>query len=206
MKNIIVVFFLLISDFVFSQSGFEKGEFITKDDEKIECLISKSLYRYAPDYLVFKKFENAPTENISTKNLKQFWVGKKKFIFVEVMIDMSASSNNIPLLSTNPNFENNLEMRWLEVLLTGKINLYKFYKNEVVRFFYKKESEKEIIPLNFKEYLADNTIMRNEEYKKQLVELFSGFPNISKNEINKLPYRETQMKKIFDIYNNVGKN
>lgn len=203
MKNIVVFFFFIVSNFLFSQSGFEKGEAITKNDEKIEGLFSRSLYRYAPDYLIFKKSENARAEKIFTKDLNQFWVGKKKFIFAEVMIDRSASSNNIPSLSKNPNFESSLEMQWLEVLLVSKINLYKFYKDEVVRFFYQKNSEQEIIPLNFKEYLANgNQIMRNEEYKEQLAELFSDFPKISKNEINKLSYNESQMKKIFNIYNN----
>lgn len=202
MKNIWIVLLLTLSNFLYSQPGFEKGEFITQDDEKIEGLISKSLYRYAPDYLIFKKSENARKEKISTKNLKQFWVGDKKFIFAEVMIDRSASSNNIPSLSKNPNFESKLEMQWLEVLLTGKLNLYKFYKNEVVRFFYQKESEQEIIPLNFKEYLVkDIYIMSNNEYKKQLRELFSDSPDINGYDIDKIPYRESQMKKIFDIYN-----
>jgi len=205
MKNIVVIFFLIISNFLFSQSGFEKGEAITKNDEKIEGLFSRSLYKYAPNYLIFKKSENTRAEKIFTKDLKQFWVGNKKFILVEVMIDRSAPSNNIPALSKNPNFESNLEMQWLEILLVGKINLYKFYKDGVVRFFYQKNSEQEIMPLNFKEYLVnDDYIMRNEEYKKQLTKLFSDFPKISKNEINKLSYNESQMKKIFNSYNNDG--
>ncbi|KQT17603.1 hypothetical protein ASG31_09385 [Chryseobacterium sp. Leaf404] len=205
MKNTWIALFVILSNFLYSQPGFEKGEAITKNGEKIEGLFSRSAYHSVPEFLIFKKSDEAKPENIFTGNLKEFWVGKKIFFLGEAMIDRSLTANRIRAISKNPHFESNLETIWLEILLTGKLNLYNYYKHEVVRYFYRKESEQEIKQLNYKEYSTnENYLKRNEEYKNQLTELFSDCPKITQDKIEKLYYDAEPLKRIFKLYNNDG--
>jgi hypothetical protein len=203
LKNLFYAALFLFSNFAFGQITFENGYFINDKGEKTDVLIKNYDWKNNPSIIEYKTNETGNLSQIKTSDLQEFYVGGQKYITATVMIDRS--SNRIDNLSTSKNFDSNEEKLLLKLIVEGKINLYRYTDGSVTRFFYKKDDEDTYKPLDYKEYLVNNTqIQKNEEYKNQLRKAFSDNENINAKDIEKLTYREDELKKIFRKYNNLN--
>lgn len=202
MKNIFYAALLLFSHFLHSQITYENGYFIDKKGNKNNVLIKNYDWKNNPVEIEYKDNEEKKTSQIKTSDLLEFSVGGQKYVTATVMIDRS--SKRIQNLSNSEKFEHIEETLLLKSIVDGQISLYEYSDGSIIRFFYKKEIENIFNPLDFKEYLTDdNLIRKNEEYKNQLRKEFSGHEKITTKDIERLSYNEAELKKIFVNYNNL---
>ncbi|MCJ8154909.1 hypothetical protein MKJ01_14155 [Chryseobacterium sp. SSA4.19] len=203
MKNLFYSALFLFSTLAYGQITFENGYFIDLNGEKKNVLIKNYEWKNSPSSLEYKVDETSVPLQLKISDLNEFSVGNQKYIAKNVMIDRSSSK--IEYLSTSKDFTSNEERLLLKLIVEGDISLYSYSDGSVTRFFYKKSDDNEIKPLRYKEYLVNNTqIKKNEEYKKQLNQIFINNKNISETDIDGLSYNENQLKKVFKIYNNIN--
>lgn len=203
MKNLFYTTLFLFSTFTYGQIIFEKGYIIDNNREKKEVLIKNYEWKNNPNVIEYKINEGENPSQIKTSDLQEFFVGNQKYVSAIVMIDRS--SNKIESLSTLRDFNHKEEKVLLKLIVEGKTNLYKYSDGSIARFFYKKENEETFKSLDYKEYLVNNTqLQKNEEYKTTLSNEFSDNEKITAKDINKLSYKEDELKKIFQAYDNLN--
>ncbi|UKB82796.1 PorT family protein [Chryseobacterium sp. MEBOG06] len=199
MKNFFYAALILFPSLFYSQINFEQGYIINQKGEKINGLIKNYDWRNNPTIIEYKQTENDKTENLQTIDLNEFSVGSIKYIKAKVLIDRSSS--NLQSLSGTKDLNSKEEVLLLKTLVDGKISLYKYNDQYVTRYFYKKENEDTFNQLEYKEYLESDRLIKNEQYKHQLKKEFSDNGNITSSDIERLVYKENDLKKIFLNYN-----
>ncbi|WP_300691026.1 outer membrane beta-barrel protein [Chryseobacterium sp.] len=199
MKNFFYAALILFPSLFYSQINFEQGYIINQKGEKINGLIKNYDWRNNPTIIEYKQTENDKTENLQTIDLNEFSVGSIKYIKAKVLIDRSSS--NLQSLSGTKDLNSKEEVLLLKTLVDGKISLYKYNDQYVTRYFYKKENEDTFNQLEYKEYLESDRLIKNEQYKNQLKKEFSDNGNITSSDIERLAYKENDLKKIFLNYN-----
>ncbi|MBB6370742.1 outer membrane beta-barrel protein [Chryseobacterium shigense] len=199
MKNFFYTALFLFPSLIYCQITFESGYIINESGEKLNVLLKNHDWKNSPNSIEYKLTENGKAINLQTLSIKEFSVGNIKYIKAKVMIDRS--SDNIQNLSETKEFNSKEETLLLKTLTEGKINLYRYSDGAVTRFFYKREDSENIIPLEYKEYLAYDRVAKNEKYKNQLKQEFSDNTKITDTDIRKLIYKENDLKKIFSLYN-----
>lgn len=199
MKKTALLFSLLISILTFSQIKFEKGSFIDNKGEKVICLIKDLGWKSNPTSFSYKLSADSEVKTALLKDVKQFEIEDEvKFIRATVQIDRS--SENLSKISDvmEPKFvENQL---FLKELVSGKANLYYYEEGNLVRFFFNMDGDT-IRQLVYKRYEKDyNTVSYNKQYLDQL-EKSLICPSLGLKEFNNLRYTESDLKKIFTLYN-----
>jgi len=202
LKNLFSAVLFFFCSMIFSQITFENGYIIDQNGIKKNLLIKNYDWKNSPRILEYKINETSNPLQVKTSDIAEFSVGGQKYISANVMMDRSSSK--IENLSSSQDFESKEEELLLKIIVEGDINLYKYSDGSITRFFYKKSNEAQIKSLNYKEYIVNNTqIKKNEEYKNQLKKEFLNNGKISESDITKLSYKESELKKIFNIYNNI---
>jgi hypothetical protein len=219
MKNFFtVIALILISQTLFSQLEFEKGYIIDKNGSKTEGYIKNGNWRVLPEHIFFKTNELSKKQTVKVNMLKEFSINKKrKFIKFNVDIDRSNDkrySNNIHYdykdYNKNPVFKK--ENLFLEILIEGEYNLYKYSDNSLVRFFYSKANQnpKQLI---YKQYYKKVTKregayeynmyekMENLFFRKQLYDLASDCSDLQDNALS-VYYNE---KELIEFFTNLNK-
>lgn len=184
----------------YSQNIFEKGYFISNNDQKIECLIKNNDWKSNPSSFEYKVSENSKIIVVDIKAAKEFGI----YTFskhVRSTVKLDKSSENINELSTEKDPAFVEEVLFLKVLVEGKSNLYYYLDGNVQRFFYNVENAT-IEPLVYKKYLfSPSRIEENNQFKRQLwVDL--KCPTIGVNLVENLRYQKNSLTKFFVEYNN----
>lgn len=203
MKNVLLGLILLFSSIaLIAQSSFERGYFITNQNEKVICFIYNNNSNNIQQYISYKTDENSEIKEIDTKLLKTVVVlPNVKFERHKVSIDLS--SNLLGEMSTSrlSNYEE--KELFLRVLLEGEVSLYMYSKSNITRYFYAKDSK--LIPLEYKKYLKNNAIGKNINYQKQLKDDLSCSTNSKLK--TKIKYNTKALVKYFTQYNKcIGAN
>lgn len=183
---------LLVTFLSFAQNKFESGYYIDNSGIKRECFIKNYEWKNNPKNIEIKN--TMDDEKINRKELddiKEFGINNKsKFIKATVKID--ESSQNINVLTNNPNPMFAEKTVFLKVLVEGKSNLYYFENEDYDRFFFTVNDK--IEQLVYKQYnTPEGNIKINEAYKQQLFVNFKC--NNDQKSIIALKYRNT------DLYN-----
>lgn len=190
---------LLLTLTSYSQIVFEKGYFISENNQKTECLIENMDWKNTPSTFRYKLSESQPIIDADVKIIKEFAIdGQNKFIRSLVNIDRSTKNLQNMTKDKNPVFR--LEKLFLQVLMEGKASLYLFDDGTVRRFFYKMD-DTEIKQLVSKSYLADDDhVAKNNYYKEQLY-IDLKCDNILQSEYENLSYTKNELVKFFAKYN-----
>ncbi|PIF46846.1 outer membrane protein with beta-barrel domain [Chryseobacterium sp. 52] len=199
MKNLFYAALFLFPAFISSQVGFEPGYIINESGEKLNVLLKNYDWKNSPNSIEYKLNKNDKPIQLKTLNVKEFFVGNIKYFKAKTMIDRS--STNLQNLSETKEFNSKEEILLLKTLVEGKISLYKYSDGNITRYFYKRENSEIISPLEYKEYLDYNKIEKNEKYKNQLKQEFSDNEKITASDIERLVYKENNLKNIFILYN-----
>ena len=142
MKSKIIALFIFISVCSFGQINFVEGYFIDNSDLKTAGWIGIEDQQNNPKGFRFKSTQNGEEISKSISEVKEFGLnGTTKFVRATVKID--TSSQNIQVLSTNPEPEFVTKTLFLEVLVEGSNKLY-FYTDSQISdkfFFSNKTSE-----------------------------------------------------------------
>jgi len=175
-----------------SQIVYEKGYFIKETDERIQCLIKNIDRLYNPSVFKYKTGKDSPDMEACAATVKEFGIdGTSKYVRAVVKIDKSDDA--ISRLSRDRQPQFNEEILFLKVLVEGGASLYIHRSARNTRFFYKK-GDSEIQQLVYKQYMTDDGIATNDEYKKQL---FISFQSEPVPIIQNLSYTTSDLKRFF---------
>jgi len=201
MKTKLIAFFLIIATSTIGQVRFEKGYFITNDNQRIECLIKNYDQKNSPKGIEFKTAENTESQKAEITTIKEFGIiDDSKFIRVETNIDRSSTDLSKPSAKSNPEWS--YEQLFLKVLIEGKASLFSYNDKTTSRFFYS-VTDSAIKQLIYKEYLSedDKYLLKNNGFRQQLwTEI--RCEDASESSVENIQYTESALKKYFTRYNN----
>lgn len=199
------LFLLFLSIFIIklhAQITFEKGYFIDISDQKTNCLIKNVDWRDNPIEFEYKLTENSKVLKADIHEIKEFGIfNSSKYQRFKVSIDKSPETISNMDINRNPVFEE--EILFLKVLVDGYASLYFFREGNLTRFFFKKDNStvQQLVYKRYRFKTLDGDIAENNKYKQQL---FTDIKckNISKRQIENIKYRESDLVRIFIMYNN----
>lgn len=183
----------------YSQIVFEKGYFISENNQKTECLIENMDWKNTPANFRYRLSENQPIIDADVKTIKEFGLdGQNKFIRSVVKIDRS--TKNLQNMSKDKNPVFTQERLFLQVLMEGKASLYLFDDGTVRRFFYKVD-DSEIKQLVYKSYLIDEDHVAKNNYFREQLYIDLKCDVIAQNEYENLSYTKNEFVRFFTKYN-----
>lgn len=189
MKNVLfTLFFLIIGFNSYSQILFEKGYYIDKGGQTVDCLIKNRDWKDNPVSFEYKISENSEVERKYTKTIMGFGISNaSKFELHIVDIDRSSDLLDKLSIEREPIFKK--EELLLRVLIEGKASLYSYRENNLIRYFYKFNDE-DVKQLVYKRFEKDGlTYGVNNDYKKQL------FNDLKCDKTELIQIREVEYKK-----------
>jgi hypothetical protein len=197
MRGVFIYLFLfLLTASAFGQIDFERGYFISNDNQRVECFIKNYDWDNNPKEFVYKLNANDNPIKGDLITTKEFGItGFSKFIRAAVKVDRSPME-----LSDLSNIKNPIwsqEQLFLKVLIAGKVSLYCYKETNFVRFFYSTSIDTAIQQLIYKEYFVDgDKIDVNAGFRQQLwVNIRCS--NTSENSIKSIGYNENDLEKYF---------
>lgn len=183
----------------YSQIVFEKGYFISENNQKTECLIENMDWKNTPANFRYRLSEDQPIVDADVKTVKEFGLnGQNKFIRSVVKIDRS--TKNLQNMSKDKNPVFTQEKLFLQVLMEGKASLYLFDDGTVRRFFYKID-DSEIKQLVYKSYLIDEDHVAKNNYFREQLYIDLKCDAIAQNEYENLSYTKNEFVRFFAKYN-----
>ncbi|MGM0634907.1 MAG: tRNA modification GTPase [Bacteroidota bacterium] len=198
-KQLLFLFFTIISFNFYAQDDFEKGYFIDNDGQQVECFIKKNTSKNNPTEFEYKLSENADVETANITSVKEFGVDDYlKYIRVTTKIDRSSENFEKMDNQRAPRFKE--EELFLRVLVEGKANLYAYTDNSLRRYFYKKD-DVELKQLIFKSFIVNNSkVSKNNRYRQQLLHELKC-PSFTTDKIERVGYKKKDLVKFFTDYN-----
>lgn len=167
MKSLILLLSFILSSQAYSQINFESGYLITNSNTKTSCLIRNVGWQKNPTKVEYKLNKNSPSQFTTIAEIKEFNVGEKyKFVRFNTSIDRSSSNIDLMTAEKNPVFKD--EILFLKVLVEGEINLYEYEDTNLVKYFISSGDHSNVTQLVYKEYLIDNAVAKNNNFRQQL--------------------------------------
>ncbi|HTE31252.1 MAG TPA: hypothetical protein VK666_12815 [Chryseolinea sp.] len=203
-KSIAVLWILLLngSETLFSQVKFEKGYFINKDNQQIECLIRNTDSHSTPQSFDYKLMEGDKTSTLINRDTKEVGIlGYGRYIRAMVKIDRSNDySNDINELSSKREPDWKDEELFLKVVIDGQAaDLYSYYEKGFSRFFYSLGNSS-IEQLIYKPYKTNESAYTyNSSYLNQLNENIKCDP--ADRQVLRPDYKEKDLVKYFVQFN-----
>lgn len=199
MKKLILFFTLLIPILSFSQITFEKGYFIDNSDNKTECLIKNLDWRNNPVSFNYKIDEASQINTGTLKDIKLFEIyNHAKYVRATLKIDRSSSDLSKLSDTGIPVFVE--ETLFLEQLVDGDADLYKYVNGNLFRYFFQVGNQ-DIEQLIYKPFEVEPTMIAyNEEYKHQL-ETALICASMNSEKIKTTAYKEKDLTSLFLKYN-----
>lgn len=182
-----------------AQITFEKGYIIDSLGVKTECFIRNNEWKSNPTRFQYKLSETGEAKWASVKDVREFSVYNTfRFISQTVLIDRSSEDMNQLSEESAPDFKE--ETLFLEMLMEGKANLYKYEDGSLLRFFFNKEGGT-IQQLVFKSYFVSaTTSAQNNAFRQQLEEQLTC-KDLSKENFQQLSYARNELMRVFRAYN-----
>jgi ribosomal protein S18 len=198
-KPLLLLFFIFLTLSSYSQIVFEKGYFIDNNNKKTECLIKNLDWRSNPTEFEYKLDEQDQAITTNIQQVKEFEIyNVSKYERQTVNIDHSKSNLSDMDYTKNPTFTE--EKLFLQVLIAGKAALYEYQNQDLLRFFFKTETDP-ITQLIFKTYkVSESEIADNNQFKQQIFTTLKC-DNITAQNIKYLEYKKSDLIKIFIKYN-----
>lgn len=196
----LILFF--IASVSLGQIKFEKGYFINRDNQRIECLIKNLDWKDNPKEFSFKRNESDKPEKVNLNTVREVGINDCcKFIYANVKIDRSTTPISGVKDQTASVFTR--ENLFLKVLLEGKASLYGYTDGKIQRYFYTL-NDTVVTPLIYKEVHNGSEILKNTDFRQQLWQIFKN-PNYSQDQIKRINYTLVELKAFFKNYNeNLG--
>jgi hypothetical protein len=204
MKPLLSVLFILTAFAAFSQINYEPGYFTDNNGHRTECLIKNLAWKNSPEDFEYKTNETAEAEVGTIQTVAEFSVGNYKFKRFDTEIDLSSNQVSKMVSYKDPKWIQ--RTLFLKVLVEGKLNLYAYEGENVVKYFYSEGSHAKATQLLYKVYLTKNEktaieeVAKNSMYKQQLYNLMKDkFSDAGKFE--KTAYKKEPLVKLFVDYN-----
>lgn len=199
MKKTSLFFALFSFAFFFGQIKFEKGYYISNDNQRVDVLVKNMDWKNNPTYFEYRKTEDAAIQKLTIDDVQVFEVlGESKYVRNNVMIDRS--NPNLSQISEERDPKFNQELLFLKELVPGDAALYEYTAGNLIRYFIKK-GDKPTEQLVYKSYMKDlSSLTYNEDYKIQLKNELNC-DAITSKDTNDVRYEKNSLEKLFVKYN-----
>ncbi|AUC15606.1 hypothetical protein BTO06_10815 [Tenacibaculum sp. SZ-18] len=199
MKKLIACVTIIITHSLFSQQNYEKGYFINKNRNKVECLIKNENWKNTPSNFKYKLSHDSKVKLNNLNNVIEFSI-PNSFKFEKHLTKIDKSSDLDYRLSKVRVPEYEETEVFLKVLVEAETKLYSYSTTNLTKFFFSKGTEK-IVPLVYKRYTPVTTDIKvNELYKFQLRKLLPC-PELNSKKVN---YTKKSLIEYFINYNKCG--
>ncbi len=199
MKKIFFLYLAFLNINTFGQITFEKGYFINNNDEKIECLIKNLAWQKNPTKFDYKLNENDEIKTAKIDNVKEFNISEN-YVYKRFNVKIDVSSQRLDYLNKDKNLKLIDKTVFLQLLVLGDVNLYKYEGDHFKLFYFNKEGNDNPEILIFKEYLIDEKVAENNSYRQQLY-LALNSAKVSEADFKKLKYSTEDLTNVFMKYN-----
>lgn len=199
-KNLILLLCIYSTFNVFSQI-FEQGTITLVNNKKEKTEIYVSFLLGTPQLVKVKNDKGGViSKDVWTLNGFEFTPRDgSKSVFVAKTVKINQSSTNLDKLEDFPEPTMKEKRLFLEVILLGEINLYRYNAINIEHFFVEKNGEiQELINKTYRRK-SDKSVVENRLYRQQLSELMKIKPELYK-QISNLPFFETSIVKILTAY------
>jgi len=167
--------------------------------ERTDCLIRNVDWKNNPTRIIYKISEESESLTKTALEISEFKVDKHKFIKSKVKLNRSSELAGSLEHTREVKFKE--EVLLLRSLSEGSANLYYFEEGNLRRFFYSKK-DNEPMQLVYKRFRnSDYSIGENNQYKQQLWNNLKC-EAITKENVNKVPYKIDALIKLFESFNN----
>lgn len=192
--------FLLSISVLNAQENFVTGYIISLEGDSIRGYIDYKNWNRNPSSIKFKTQSSSEVINIKPKDIEEFGVKDDKYISEIVEYETSPIQTN--LLEENSNLNLELDTVFLQVLISGKKELYSYrIINNRENYYIKTGNGLEL--LVYKKYLKDKlgikSITENRKYIGQLFQYLEDCESIS-SDFKDIAYSQKSLVKIFNSY------
>lgn len=199
-KTISLLLICLFSSPLFAQINFEKGYFITNDNQVIRCQIKNTDWEFNPETFKYRMSDSSEVLESKMSDVREFGIdGFSKFVRRMVYIDRSPMDVDKLSMKFEPEWKQ--QEVYLQVLVEGNINLYFYSEYNFRRFFY--SSADSVAQLVFKEYKLNNSkvgyFAANNTFRNQLI-VYVNFPK-AQNLVKNIGYYKNELTRYFIKYN-----
>lgn len=137
-KQFLTVLFSLLSSIVWGNNGFQKGEIITSENSKINCLIKIPDAQKNPVSVIYKLNENNEQKELNIEDINGFTIYNSIYSYVKKEVNVELTSYDLNNLSKKNEFTPELKTLLLRTVVQGNVNLYVYTNSstKVEVFFY----------------------------------------------------------------------
>ncbi len=203
MKKYLLLCLLLLTGVVFAQKNYTKGYMIDNSGQRTECYINDSDFDTNPEIFEYRL---TLTDKIQTGGIKDYieFGTDNMYVFKRYEVDVDISKSNMSNLSNDRNLIYEGRVVYLNVLVSGEATLYSYNDDGKLKFFFSVNSS---MPkqLEFKEFLYQSDVVKNNNYKQQLFNAMKN-GNVSEKDISGLTYRSASLVSLFNKYNGLVDN
>lgn len=200
MKKAIALLLLLFPLFAISQNTYQQGYFIEVNGAKKECLIKNYAWKNNPVSIEYKFIETDEPKIKTIKEINEFGVGNA-YKYKKYTVDVDRSSTVLDKLSTQKMPEWKNETVLLKIVVEGKLTLYQYEDNNLVKYFFSGGSLDKAEQLVYKQYNFSGTaISENNQFRQQLFNLMKD-GTIKSSKFEKIKYKKDDLVALFMEYN-----
>lgn len=192
-------FLLLVTGIAINAQQFKPAEITFTNGDQQATTVNYNTPIYTPQTFEVKSGESG-TKKLGLNDLKDVSVsGITRFVKAD--IEVSRHPENLQRLDSHGNFNISKETRFIEQLVGGKVNLFKYYDENNKAFYFSTSDNPAIRPLLYKEYFissgpheGDKT--SNKQYVQALKSLQCG-----NADYNNVRYIESSLVNYFNKIN-----
>ena len=203
-KNLILLLCIYSTFNVFSQN-FEQGSITLANNKVQKAQVCINFLQGTPQ-LVRVKNENGGVINKDVWSINGFEFTPhdgSKSVFISKTVKINLSSTNLDRLEDFPEPTMKEKRLFLEVILLGEINFYRYNEMGAEHFFVEKNGEiQELINKTYRRKL-DKFVLENRQYRQQLLILTKSMPELYE-QISNLSFFENSISNVLTTY--MGKN
>lgn len=202
MKTFFNFAFLLLTVTVFSQNVYTSGYYIDQNNKRNEGFIEDTNPYNNPEKINFKtSLEDKATE-VLIGDIREFKINSNyKYVryTVDYDFDQVVNKSEINIYGKEPRLKKKPVL--LKVLVEGNATLYKAIIEDCVFFYFKTNSDETPKLLIHRKYNDKNTIVENNDFRKQL---YDGLKTESLpiGEFLNLNFKESELVAVFKKANN----
>ncbi|MCK5441175.1 MAG: tRNA modification GTPase, partial [Maribacter sp.] len=198
-KLLLITLLLFFSLSISAQINYEPGYFINNEGQRTSCLIRNVDWKNNPTSFEYKLSENSDSQKASIETVIEFGI-VDEVRYERHTVKINRSSDDSSALERDRSVDFKEEQLFLKVLVEGEATLY-YYENKNLRRFFFNPQNSHLEQLVYKRYRKSATEIReNTQFKQQLWNNFQC-ESISRNEINKLSYKEDNLVRLFRKFN-----
>ncbi len=195
-KSFLLSAMVILVNITVAQVKFEKGYYLTNNNETVNGLIKNLDWKNNPSSFIFKASETSDPVEISLKDAKEFGISDVfKYVRHTFKMDRASAETNKLEANSQPVFKE--ETQFLLYLIEGKGSLLVYQKDNFKRFFYRLDGSNPD-QLVYKRYLAKSgSIGENNMYKQQLINILG----CTSERVDKIDYNRIDLINYFIRYN-----